>query len=277
MYVMAITGAFMLVKYVHMDSMFWNALLLDVLTTWFIFLFSYLYRNSSIYDPYWSVMPVLLAIYWFQFQGPGGTEPGNLLILSAIVFWGVRLTANWAFGWGGLKHEDWRYLRLKAKTGKYYWPTSLTGIHMLPTLVVFLACLPVYTVAISDPVPLNVLDWIGFFIAIGGTVLEMISDLQLRRYRNMKPVKDGEVLDKGLWAWSRHPNYLGEITFWAGLFVMALGASWANWWTVIGLAGMVLLFAKVSIPMMEERQLESKPGYAEYMRKTPALFPGIPK
>jgi steroid 5-alpha reductase family enzyme len=93
----------------------------------------------------------------------------------------------------------------------------------------------------------------------------------------MKATDNRAVLSSGLWAWSRHPNYLGEITFWTGLFIMALGASWFNWWTVIGLAGMVLLFTKVSIPMMEERQMERKPGYSEYKQRTSVLFPKIYK
>ncbi len=273
-YSVAISMGFMAVKFIAADSLLWNAFWFDMVATLIVFLFSYLFRNSSIYDPYWSVIPVFLAFYWFHSCEGGLTDLRNLMMFTAIVFWGVRLTFNWVRGWRGLGDEDWRYRKLAEDHQKYYWLVSLTGIHLLPTLIVFLACLPVYAVAVSAPEPLNLLDWAGFMVAVTGLITEMIADAQLRRFRTTKVQKAEKVMDSGLWAFTRHPNYLGEITFWAGLFVMALGASLANWWTVAGLAAVVLLFIKVSIPMMEARQIKRKPGYPEYMKKVPALFPG---
>ena len=117
----------------------------DVAATVVIFAFSLAYRNSSFYDAYWSVAPIAIACYWLLRPEVADVNGARQLVVTALVcLWGVRLTYNWARGWGGLDHQDWRYVDLQRKTGRAYWLVSLTGIHLVPTVWVFLGCLSLY-------------------------------------------------------------------------------------------------------------------------------------
>jgi steroid 5-alpha reductase family enzyme len=110
----------------------------DLAATIAIFISSVIVRNSSMYDPYWSVTPVPIALYWLLRPGSNGfANPRHALIFVLVCLWALRLTANWASQWRGLGHEDWRYRDIKQQTGRFYWPVSFLGIHLMPTILVF--------------------------------------------------------------------------------------------------------------------------------------------
>ena len=110
----------------------------DVAATVVIFIFSVIARNSSVYDPYWSVAPIPIALYWLsQPSSDGFANPRHMLIFALVCLWALRLTTNWAYQWRGLGHEDWRYRDIKRQTGRFYWPVSFLGIHLMPTVLVF--------------------------------------------------------------------------------------------------------------------------------------------
>ncbi|HET6981340.1 MAG TPA: DUF1295 domain-containing protein, partial [Myxococcaceae bacterium] len=106
------------------------AALADVAATLVVFAFSVRHDNSSVYDPYWSVAPICIAAYW---AGTGGVDLRALLVVLLVTAWGTRLTANWVARWRGLRDEDFRYVEIRSKAGRLYWPASLLGIHLLPT------------------------------------------------------------------------------------------------------------------------------------------------
>jgi steroid 5-alpha reductase family enzyme len=270
-YVLAIlTGKYTL-DFLHLDSPYLEMLVADGMATVIVFIFSYLFKNSSLYDPYWSVIPVPIVIYWIWNAGQG-SDIRQLLLLTVIGFWSIRLTVNWIKSWPNLKHEDWRYQKLKKDTGKYYWLVSFLGIHLFPTLIVFLGLLPVLP-AVNNTASLGILDFLGMLICLSGVFLEYISDEQLRKFKNSNPAR-GLNMDKRLWSISRHPNYLGEILFWFGLFVINLsGNILSNLWTGIGFLSMYVLFKFISIPMMEKRLVKSKDQYEDYIKNVPALVP----
>ena len=108
-------------------------------------------------------------------------------------------------------------------------------MHVLPTAIVFLGCLPLWLALAAGARPLGALDALGAALALGGTALEFFADNQLRRFRLASP-PPGPILESGLWAWSRHPNYLGEILFWLGLAVFGLAAAGFVWWAWLGAA-----------------------------------------
>ncbi|GEM_PF-54852 len=249
----------------------WNTLFADMIATLVVFAMSMIFRNSSLYDPYWSVAPVPI-VYFFLHLGPEGDQMRHVLMLVVTWLWAIRLTLNWARGWPGLVHEDWRYGDLAKKTGIFYPLVSLSGIHLMPTGLVFLGCIPVYYAAKSN-VPVNFLDYLATFVAILGTALELVADEQLKAF--VKHNKDKTaVMTKGIWAYSRHPNYLGEITFWLGLFIFALAVDpSAYWWTGIGFLSMVILFVGISTPMMDKHHLEKRPRYQEVIDQIPGLLP----
>lgn len=256
----------------------WHPLLIvfvvDVVATAVVFLFSLAHKNSSIYDPYWSVIPIAIAAYFIAEAGTEACLVRQLLVFGVVTVWGVRLTFNWWRQWTGMAHEDWRYIMLKAKTGKAYWVVSFLGIHMFPTLLVFLGCMSLYPALYTDTYGFNVLDVVGLLVCGIAIWTEATADKQLHRFVASKPAK-GSILNSGLWRHSRHPNYLGEIMFWWGLYFFALASGWQYWWCIVGPIAMTLLFVFISIPMHEKRSLERRPNYAEHMQRVPMLLPNL--
>jgi steroid 5-alpha reductase family enzyme len=165
-----------------------NAAIGDFVATVVIFIFSVRLKNSSMYDAYWSVIPPLIAIY-FMVVLPDGNLMRQLLITSVVSFWAIRLTLNWAKGWPGLHHEDWRYGKLAEDTGKAYWLVSFLGIHLFPTVLVFLGCVPMYF-AMASAEPLGIWDIVAALVAIIATIIEYVSDEQLRAFKSR--VSDGD-------------------------------------------------------------------------------------
>ena len=120
----------------------WKLFIADVTGTVIVFVFSVLFNNSSMYDPYWSVQPVVIALFYVMFTG---TVNDPLMIIVVLVFlYGLRLTLNFYRGWEGMAHEDWRYVNFRNRFPEMYWVVSFFGIHLFPTIMVFLACLPLY-------------------------------------------------------------------------------------------------------------------------------------
>ncbi len=272
-YLLAILAGYYWLIQGYAQSSVLNVLLADVLVTIVVFIFSLSLKNSSIYDPYWSVIPPFIVI-WLMIQYPEGNPARQLLILALVLFWAIRLTINWARGWEGLHHEDWRYRKIAGDTGRFYWPVSFLGIHLMPTLFVFAGCLPLWF-ALENPAPFGFLDVLAGLVTFIAVVIEWAADEQLRNFKREK--LDNTYMDKGLWSIMRHPNYFGEILFWTGLFLfIPASGDYSGWWTASGFVAMILLFNFISIPLMEQRNLLRRPGYKNYIKKVRALIP-LPK
>jgi len=251
------------------------ALVADSAATVAIFAFSMAFDNSSFYDAYWSVVPFPIAWYWMTVDGAQGADPvRQAMVLFALAFWGARLTWNWYRGWHGLGHEDWRYVDIRAKSGKAWPLASLAGVHFFPTLIVFAGLLPVYS-AMTSPAPLGLLDFVAFTVAVSATLIEGVADQQLRHYLDRRSSHE-EILATGLWKYSRHPNYFGECSLWWGLALFGLAAD-PHIWSVAGAIAMTAMFVFVSIPLLDERSAARRPGYREHMRRVSALLPLPPR
>lgn len=251
--------------------------LADLVATIVIFVFSVITRNSSMYDPYWSVAPVPIALYWLAQAGSDGlANPRHLLIFVLLCLWALRLTGNWALQWRGLEHEDWRYRDIQRQTGIWYWPVSLLGIHLMPTVLVFLGCLALWPVLSDHSTSLNWLDLLAALVTLGAVVIEGMADIQMRRFRRM-PDAAGQVVPPGLWSVTRHPNYFGEVLFWWGLYLFVPLAFPGFWWVIVGPLAILLLFLSTSIPLMERHLLAGHPNYAEYQRRVSPFFPWFHK
>jgi steroid 5-alpha reductase family enzyme len=242
----------------------------DFAATVVVFAFSALLDNSSVYDPYWSVAPFPVALYWTVAAPPGTFGLRQALILVLVAVWGCRLTANWALRWRGPADEDFRYLEIRGKTGRAYWPASFVAIHLMPTVWVFLGLLPLYPALTQSGFAIG--DIAAAFIAALAIASETIADHQLRKFLR-SPREPGAVLDAGLWSRCRHPNYLGEIVFWWGLFLFGLAANPVWLWSVVGPLSITLLFVFVSVPWMDRRMASRHTAWAAHMKKTPALLP----
>ncbi|WP_211349296.1 DUF1295 domain-containing protein [Nocardioides litoris] len=253
-----------------------DGLLADLVATLVVFAGSRFLGNSSCYDAYWSVLPPLLVAYWWVAAHPDVDGLRNGLVVGVVVLWAVRLTANWAWAWPGLHHEDWRYPMLRERAGRAEGVVDLAAIHVVPTLQVFAGLLPAYVALTAPGRPVGWLDVVALVVGLGAVLLELVADVQMHRFARTK--RPGQVMDRGLWAWSRHPNYLGELCFWASLLLFGLAASPGDWWWMpIGLVLMSAMFLGASIPMMERRSLERRPSYQEVIDRVPMLLPRPPR
>ncbi|PPJ34454.1 hypothetical protein C5E45_02455 [Nocardia nova] len=252
-----------------------NGLIADLIATVVVFVFSRIYKNSSFYDPYWSVIPPLLAFYWWI----RSDEPSNSvrwwLMMAVMLVWAVRLTANWVTTFPGMHHEDWRYPMVRERAGRFAFAADLFGIHVFPTLQVFAGLIPVYVVATRAGEQFGVLDIVAVVIGAGAVTLETVADLQMHHFAATR--SPGQVMDRGVWAWSRHPNYFGECGVWLSFGLFGLAAAPGSWWVLAGVVAMVAMFVGVSIPMMEQRSLQRRPAYRDVVRRVSVFVPLPPR
>lgn len=258
----------------YLHNVYLQVLLSDVAATLFVYLTGVILKNSSVYDPYWSVAPIvilpLLMLANQSFSLP------VLLLVGVITFWGLRLTFNWAGTFTNLSEQDWRYDMLKAKFGKWYQLISFVGINLFPTLVVFGVMCPAIAVILNAasiaPLQLNLLAVLGLLMSLSAVLIQLVTDRQLHQFRATNTVK-GKIIDVGLWKYSRHPNYFGEILMWWGVYVVLVSLFPSLWLFVIGAFVNNLMFMFISIPMAEKRLAMTKKNFAEYQRTTSVLIP----
>ena len=263
-YVLAAVLGVLIYKAIKLD--WWLSLLVaDAASTVLVFVFSNVFNNASVYDPYWSVQPPLILLAFAM--GKELTTLGILLIL-VVFFWAVRLTANWAYTFKNLTHQDWRYTMLKKKTGRFYPIINFVGIHFVPTLVVYGCILPaVY--AIRNGICANIGSYIFLSVSLLATFMQGIADVERHKFRKNRT---SPFIRVGLWKYSRHPNYLGEILMWWGVGLAVVCAAPEVWYLSVGALANTALFFFVSIPMADRRQ-SLKGGFLEYKRQTRMLLP----
>lgn len=227
--------------------------------------------NGSVFDAWWSVLPPVAALF-FQSLAPGeAVTPRQVAVLTVVWFWAVRLTANWARGWPGLGHQDWRYELLYAKAPLPRWAVQALAVEGFPTAIVTTGCIALYPALALGDAAMHALDWAALALGLASVALELAADEQMHAFALTK--QPGDLMDRGLWRHSRHPNYLGEIGFWTSLWLFACSARPDYGWTVIGPAAMLAMFVFASIPLLDERSRERRPGYAEYEKRTSMLVP----
>lgn len=236
------------------------------------FIFSIIKKNSSVYDPFWSIVPFFFVVMWMILH-PEVITIYHYLIFVVISLWSWRLTFNWIRSWHGFSHEDWRYVKLAKENGAMYPVVNFFGIHLLPTLWVFGGMWPLFYIFDGTSPQLAVLI-LGLFISLLGTALEFFADNTLSEFRKRPNPKSGDLLEEGLWGRCRHPNYLGEMLFWIGLFFCGL-AFGAPLYTFLGCLSIVILFIFISIPMKEKRMAERRKDFEDYKNRVPVLIPKL--
>lgn len=239
----------------------------DVAATLIVWALGLLFKNASMYDPYWSVAPIVLIVCFILFSQKLNTA--DIILIAIFLFWGVRLTSNWIIGWSGLEQQDWRYTMLRQRSPKLWFLTNLFGINMIPTLFVFAGMIPAFY-GVTEGLGVNIITIFGIAVCVAAVMLEIFADAQMRVFKR-DPLNSGKNIQSGLWRYSRHPNYLGEVSFWWGIWIIQISLI-DIWWTVFAPVAMTALFVFISIPLMEKRLLESKAGYAEYKKATSMLM-----
>lgn len=247
-------------------------LLADLGATIVVFAASTVFKNASLYDPYWSVAPIAFLVFWASHPDTPEFNARAIIVSVLLTVWGVRLTYNWLRGWGGLQHEDWRYVQLRKQSGIFFPLVNLFGIQMFPTLLVFAGGIPLQYI-FQNVAPLGVFDILGTVVLLTGILLETIADRQMHDF--LRSAQPGELCRRGLWSRSRHPNYFGEWCIWLGLGLFAVAAQGPWLGAAAGVVLMLLLFRLISIPMIEKRHRTRRPGYEAYVNGTPVFVPRL--
>ena len=251
-----------------------------------LWLVSLAVHDASIVDPVWGLVFVVLVWSTFLQTGgwsgggpplwdaPGG-DPRRGLIVALVTIWGLRLSFHLARRNLG-KGEDFRYVRMRGRFGARFWIVSLFVVFLLQAGLAWIVSLPIQAGQIAGrDQPLGPLDGLGFVVWLVGLVFETLGDAQLARFR-ADPANRGRVLDRGLWRYTRHPNYFGDFCAWWGLWLIAVSAGAS--WTVIGPLLMSVLLIRVSGKGLLEQTIgERRPGYADYVARTSGFFPLPPK
>lgn len=236
---------------------------------WVVSLFR---RDASIADPGWGLGFVIAA--WLSYGMNAGADGRSLLLAGLTTVWGLRLSLFLA--WRNLGHgEDRRYAAMRQHHGRRFWWASLFTVFLLQAIILWFVAWPIQAIAsMGSTRPLGWLDGWGLVIWIIGFLFEAIGDWQLARFQ-ADPDHRGRVLDRGLWRYTRHPNYFGDCCVWWGIYLIA--AAGGAWWTVASPMLMTLLLLKVSgVSLLERTIVERRPEYAEYQARTSAFFPWVP-
>jgi steroid 5-alpha reductase family enzyme len=233
--------------------------------TWIV---SIIKRNVAIVDSVWSLMFILEACVYSL--GTPAPSPRGLLVLALASIWGLRLALHITVrSWG--HGEDRRYQAIRARNEPGFYFKSLYLVFVLQAVLAWIISLPLLGAAIGSS-GLGLLDVVGTGLWLVGFVFEAGGDWQLSRFK-ADPANRGKVMDRGLWRWTRHPNYFGDFCVWWGLSAIALSAG--AWWSLVGPLLMSVLLMRVSgVTLLEKDIGERRPEYADYIRRTNAFFPG---
>jgi steroid 5-alpha reductase family enzyme len=242
--------------------------------TTLIWLGSLVKRDASIVDIFWSLGFVMLA-WLYRSQVPVESFRQTLVPIL-VTMWGLRLAIyilwrNWGHG------EDYRYAAMREKYGGSFPLLSLVIVFWLQGALFWLIGMPLVQVQVSrQPAGWSWLDLLGLALFAVGFFFESVGDYQLARFK-ANPANKGKVMDRGLWRYTRHPNYFGDATLWWGFGCFAL-ATEAPWWTIASPILMSFLIIKVSgVALLEKGLGNTKPKYREYVRRTSAFFPRPPR
>lgn len=233
-------------------------------------LLSLVRKDVSIVDSMWSIMFAIAAVVYLLATEPG---PRATLVMLLVTLWAVRLAGyitwrNWDEG------EDYRYQRIRANNEPNFAFKSIYIVFGLQAALAWIISLPLMA-AISGSRPIGIIDLAAVVLWVVGFVFEALGDLQLAQFK-ANPENRGKVLQTGLWRVTRHPNYFGNACIWWAFFLFALSAG--GWWSIVSPLLMTFLLLKVSgVAMLEKDIGDRRPDYADYVSRTNAFFPGMPK
>lgn len=231
-------------------------------------------KDASIVDAFWGLGFVLLA--WVYFARADSTAPRGLLVPVLVTAWGVRLSMHIFLRNRG-HGEDYRYREMRDRYGRRFAWISLGTVFWLQAVILWVVSLPLHSVQKSgSPAGWTSLDLLGSLLFLTGFTFETVGDYQLSRFRS-DPDNRGKVLDRGLWRYTRHPNYFGDALVWWGLWVFALSTP-GSWWTFVSPALMTFLLMRVSgVALLEKKLASTRPAYRRYVERTSAFFPWLPR
>jgi len=229
-------------------------------------------KDASLVDPFWG--PGFAVVAWVAFAVGGGAGPRPFLVLGLVTLWALRLGGYLL--WRKRGHgEDFRYVAMRQRHGARFGTVSLFSVFLLQGVLLWLISLPLQCVVTAPgPSGLGALDWLGTALWAVGLFFEAVGDLQLLRFK-ADPAQQGQVCNRGLWRYTRHPNYFGDAVVWWGYGAFACATG--DWATLLAPAAMTFLLVRVSGVALLERDIANRrPGYRDYIRQTSAFIPWRP-
>jgi len=238
-----------------------------------LWLISLQLKNSSIVDIFWGTGFVIANWVYFALT-PDGFPLRKWLIGVLVTIWGLRLSFHiLRRNWG--KPEDFRYQVWRNEAGTRWWWLSFFRVFLLQGILMWIISVPLLTAQRSaKPAHLILFDFLGVIVWGIGFFFEAVGDLQLAHFK-ADPANKGKVMDRGVWRFTRHPNYFGDSAQWWGFYLIAAFAN--GWWTIFSPILMTLFLLRVSGVSLLEKTLEKRPGYQEYIHKTSAFIPWFPR
>ncbi|MEV0414115.1 DUF1295 domain-containing protein [Streptomyces sp. NPDC050448] len=225
-------------------------------------------------DIAWGLAFAAVATVSYALSSGYGDGGRRLLVAAATVVWGVRLAVHIA--WRGRGHgEDPRYTKLLARGPGHRHVRALLKVYLLQAGLVWLVSLPVQGASYAGS-PIGVITVLGGGLWALGLAFEAVGDFQLARFK-ADPAHRGTVMDRGLWAWTRHPNYFGDFLVWWGLYLMACGTWQAALLCLVSPVAMTLLLTKGSGKRLLEAHMAERPGYGAYIARTSGFLPLPPR
>ena len=267
-------GAFIVagIPFRQIDDPFLATAVFTATATLIIFIVSVFLSDVSVYDPYWSVAPPAMLLA--NIQKYRLTNVNAVLLLILVSIWSLRLTVNWYITYKGIGCEDWRYAQYRKRLSPIpFQLISFFGLHFVPTVVVYGGMVSALYAMREERFAL--LSLAGVVIMLAAVALEHVSDWTIHRFLR-EHGREKRTCNVSVWSRSRHPNYLGEMLFWTGMYVYFVALCPQIWYKGLGFLSIIALFLLVSIPMMEKHNLERRPDYARYRERTPMLVP-LPK
>jgi steroid 5-alpha reductase family enzyme len=231
-------------------------------------------KKHSVVDTAWGLGIALVALVSLLVSAGHGQPARRYLLLAASVIWGLRLAGYVTWRNHG-KPEDPRYHDLLSRAKGNRNAYALRTVYLLQAAILWLACLPIQA-GMAERAPVGPLAIAGIALWAVGFAFESVGDWQLARFK-ADPGHRGLIMDRGLWRYTRHPNYFGDFCMWWGLFLISLG-SWAGLLTVIGPLLMTYILTRgTGQRLTDQRMAASRPGYASYAARTSGFFPRPPR
>lgn len=255
-------------------SPFWVGLGTALAMMTLVWLASLVLRDASIVDVFWGLGFVVVAWIYLAAREPR-TLRGDVVV-GLVTLWGVRLSLHILWRGRG-KGEDYRYREMRERSPGTFPFRSLVTVFWLQAVLLWAISAPLFQAQRgSGPAGLAPLDVLGLALFALGFVFEAGGDWQLARFKR-DPGNAGRVMDRGLWRYTRHPNYFGDAVVWWAFFCLA-AATPGSWWTAYSPLLMSLLLMRVSgVTLLEKKLHETKPAYRRYAEETNAFIPWFPR
>lgn len=240
------------------------------MSVWFVF--SVAVKRNDVADVAWGLGFVLLS--WSSLFIGGELSMRSILVVVLVTLWGLRLAWHIHKRNKG-RAEDYRYRAWRKEWGRWFYLRSYAQVYLLQGIFLFLIVFPVLFLNRLSHTAFGLLDVLGVIVWLVGFFFEVVGDAQLARFIQ-NPAQKGKLMQSGLWGYTRHPNYFGEVTQWWGIWLVVCSVT-GGWWTVFGPLTITYLILKVSgIPMLEKKMSEH-PDFAAYKKRVSVFFPLPPK